>query len=167
MRILEGLDRDATDPVRDFEHVHGHLTELATGVGRLLRDEHGQPRTMSTEQRKDLLSLLERLRDDLLVHFADEEEALFPFVRQRVPSGSDTVDQLEAAHDAICGAVIRIAHLTRHRADWQLITLYEHFEEVYTRHARDEAALFEDLGRRLSGADRSELASLLHGLSHR
>jgi iron-sulfur cluster repair protein YtfE (RIC family) len=156
-----------TDPIRTFEHAHGSLTKLALAVSQELRDATGQPRALTPDARADVIARLEVLRDELLQHFADEEEALFPFVRRAVPAKAPVVNGLEGTHDAICGAVVRLAHLAHHGADGQLLALYERFEAAYAEHSRAEADLFEELGRTLGGAERAELASLLDGISER
>jgi len=149
------------DPVRQFEHTHGVLNKLALEVTDLLRDEG--PRTPKAW--KELGTRLGALRDELLRHFADEEEALFPFVRASVPAKTGAVDRLEAAHDAICGCIVRMVHV----ADGghplaSLLALYERFESVYTKHSNEEGELFDELGRLLDQAQRKELASRLYGL---
>src|SRR5450755_2605740 len=105
------MDTSMSDPIRELEHTHVHLTKLALGMGQELRDEQGQARSMTGARRQELLALVETLRDELLQHFADEEEGLFPFVRTSVPAKAAVVDKLEASHDAICGALVRLAHL--------------------------------------------------------
>jgi hypothetical protein len=163
---VSSMDVAMTDPIRELEHTHGHLTKLALGIGQELRDEQGQPRSLTDARRKELLAMLETLRDELLQHFADEEEGLFPFVRGAVPARAAVVDKLEASHDAICGALVRLAHLASHDAG-DLVTLYERFVHGYAEHSRDEAELFVELGRQLGGEQRTKLAALLRGLSQR
>ena len=156
----------ANDPVREFEHSHGHLTRLALEIAQLVQDD---PRTPA-ETRRRLVGRLEVLRDELLRHFADEEEALFPFVRANLPEKAAVVDRLQSGHDTICGAIVRVAHfaageraaLGARRA--ALSALYERFESTYAQHSRDEADLLEELGRVLSDGQRKKLGELLHGL---
>lgn len=156
-----------TDPIRAFEHVHGQLNELAAQIGCQLRDDSGHPRSLTDGGRKSLVALMESLSEQLLQHFADEEEALFPFVRKMMPVKGATVDKLETSHSTICGAVVRLAYLATHKADWQLLTLYERFEELFAEHTRAESELFAELGRGLGQPERAELASLLSGLARR
>jgi len=156
-----------TDPIREFEHSHGHLTKTALAIGQQLRDDKGHARALSAAARKELLDLLESLRDELLQHFADEEEALFPFVRNVVPAKATVVDKLEASHDTICGSIVRIAHLASHGSDAPLVALYERFEHAYAEHSSDERHLFDELSRALDDAQRRELSALLRGISHR
>jgi len=147
------------DPVRELEHTHGHLNELAVEVQRLLGE---QP---SAETREELTSALELLRDELLTHFANEEEGLFPFIRATVPSTAAAVDRLEEAHDAICGTVTRLAHLAARDAEADaLASLYQRFEATYARHSQNEAALFDELSKTLTPVQRGELAVLLRGV---
>jgi hypothetical protein len=149
------------DPVRQFEHVHGHLNKLVLEVAESLRNDG--PTTPKAWQRLD--ASLSALRDELLRHFADEEEALFPFVRASVPARVDVVDRLEAAHDTICGSIVRMVHVANGGHQLESIrSLHERFEHAYTQHSGEEAALFEELGRVLDDAQRNELTKRLHGL---
>ncbi len=154
----------SSDPIRTFEHSHEHLTRLALSIGHQVRDMGQSPSATTEAQKVELLASLETLRDELLGHFADEEEALFPFVRKAVPGKAAIVDRLENSHDTICGTVVRLAHLAAQDTS-QLVALYERFESAYAQHSREERELFEGLARDLGGAERSELAVLLRGLS--
>ncbi len=150
-----------TDPIRELEHTHDHLTKLAIAIGRALHDSKPRSRT----EGKKLLALLETLRDELLHHFADEEEGLFPFVRKVLPSKAAVVDKLEASHDTICGTLVRLAHLAGDESDRPLAALYDRFEHAYAEHSRDELELFAELGKKLGERERSELSALLRGIS--
>jgi iron-sulfur cluster repair protein YtfE (RIC family) len=154
-----------SDPVRKFEHAHVELVRLALEVRDLVHAAApGQP------ARKRLVDCLQALRDELLVHFANEEEGLFPFLRTNVPTKAETVDRLESAHDAICGSILRLAHLAAGGRDSHpappaaLSALYERFEATFATHSQAEAALFEELGRLLDDRQRTALAELLRGL---
>jgi iron-sulfur cluster repair protein YtfE (RIC family) len=164
-----GVLRASSDPVRQFEHAHASLTRLALEVREIVHAEPGE-RGASTRARRTRRARLEALRDALLEHFANEEEGLFPFVRQHVPALSAGVDALQRSHDVICGALVRLTHLldqdgrgdeAQRRA---IHALYERFEQAYTAHSHDEARLFEELGRTLGDAHRRELAAILRGL---
>jgi iron-sulfur cluster repair protein YtfE (RIC family) len=154
-----------SDPVRQFEHSHGALTRLAFEIGQLLRAEGP-----TSAIRERLVRQLELLRDELLRHFADEEEGLFPFVRRTVPAKAEAVDRLSDAHDAICGAVVRLVHLVQHDPKAQgpdrsaLLAHYERFESAYAHHSQQERALFEELGRTLDDRGRADLTEILRGL---
>jgi iron-sulfur cluster repair protein YtfE (RIC family) len=146
------------DPVHDLEHSHGHLTKAAVEIGRLVR---------TGESRDELVDRLDVLREELLQHFAKEEEGLFPFLLATFPAKADAVLRLSAAHDSICGALVRLSHLVARdpeAATAALVALYERFEEAYGKHSQDEATLLGDLGRTLSGPQRAQLAELLRGL---
>ena len=148
------------DPVRQLEHTHGHLNELAVEVRRLLAEE-----SSSGEARAELISALELLRDELLTHFANEEEAVFPFIRTNVPAKTTTVERLEGAHDAICGAVTRLVYLAAHEGDAAALAgLHRRFETAYAEHSQMEALLFDELARSLTAIQRGELAVLLRGV---
>jgi hemerythrin-like domain-containing protein len=158
-----------SNPVGQFKHSHAALTERASDIRDLIRAQpsEGLPATIT---RKQLLVQLELLRDDLLQHFAREEEGLFPFVRQNLPKKSDAVDRLAEAHDTICGAIVRLVHTVRHdlqvlgKDHAALMAHYGRFESAYAQHSQKEAALFEELGRTLDERLRAELTEILEGL---
>jgi iron-sulfur cluster repair protein YtfE (RIC family) len=128
-------------------------------IGRLVRS--------GGEGREQLIDRLEILREELLRHFAVEEEGLFPFLLATFPAKADAVERLASAHDTICGALVRLSHLAAREGEAStaaLVTLYERFEGAYAKHSQDEASLFADLGRTLSGPQRAQLAELLRGL---
>lgn len=157
-----------TDPVTQFEHSHAALTRRTIAIRDLVRAQpsSGLPAALA---RKQLLGQLEDLRDELLHHFANEEEGLFPFVRNNLPRKADAVDRLAEAHDTICGAVVRLVHVVRRdlvlgKDHAALVAHYERFEATYAQHSQKEAALFEALGRALDEGHRAELAEILRGL---
>jgi iron-sulfur cluster repair protein YtfE (RIC family) len=158
-----------SDPLRQFEHSHATLTKLTLEIREMIHAEPRQGR-VGVAVRRRLVALLETLRDELLDHFANEEEGLFPFLRANVPAKARAVDKLESAHDTICGSVVRLAHLAAHddrasRTDGTALRdHYERFEAAYTAHSRDEVALFGELAHSLNQTQRAELADLLRGL---
>jgi iron-sulfur cluster repair protein YtfE (RIC family) len=95
-------------------------------------------------QRRHLSEQVKLFDDELLHHFAREEEGLFPFVRTHVPAKADAVDRLVEGHDLICGAIVRLIHLVDAGGDPSALAgHYERFETAYSRHSEAEAALFE------------------------
>jgi iron-sulfur cluster repair protein YtfE (RIC family) len=156
------------DPLGRFEHSHGKLTKLVLEVRDLI---HASPREAAVASDRDrLVECLALLSEELLQHFADEEEGLFPFLRTHVPSKAGAVDRLESAHDAVCGSLVRLAHLTSHdrraldASQPAVLHLFERFEAAYSAHSREEAALFEALAKTLDARQRKQLAALLRGL---
>jgi iron-sulfur cluster repair protein YtfE (RIC family) len=163
--IINKTGVTVSDPVRKLEHAHGHLTKLALDLRQLV---HSDGR-LNARDRKRLMAKLAALRNELFDHFANEEEGLFPFLRSNLPETAHTVDRLESAHDTICGAIVRLAHLTEQDGERAanrsaLNAFYERFIVAYTEHSQTEAALFEELGRTLDEPLRAELASILRGL---
>jgi len=157
------------DPLRRFEHSHAAISKLALDIGELVRAAPAEG-PLPTRSRRRLEEGLVKLRDELLRHFADEEEGLFPFIRDNVPSTSEVVEGLAGAHDAICGTVVRLVHLLEDEGASpqstcsSLRALFARFEAAYAEHSRKEAALFEDLGRTLEKTHREELSEILLGL---
>ncbi len=155
------------DPVRQFEDSHAGLNKLVLEVSEIAQAASGDA-PVSPETRARFGGSLKRLRDELLRHFADEEEGLFPFVQRHRVTQSDLVDRLAAAHDVICGAIVRLAHVVdddRRALEPGVVGgLFERFETAYVEHSRMESALFEELHASLGEGEREELAAILRGL---
>jgi hypothetical protein len=151
-------------PARALEHSHERLNAFIREVGGLLRAEGSW---QSVKARKALKTLSIELNQELLEHFANEEEGLFPFIREQVPAQSDTVARLEVAHDAICGALLRFAHLIprEHASMKDALAAYRRFQNAFAAHSLEEDELVEWLEHVLSPVQRRILAGYLRGLA--
>jgi iron-sulfur cluster repair protein YtfE (RIC family) len=150
------------DPVRQLEHTHGHLSKLVLDIGALVRSLEAGPARASWSELTGVVALLQR---EILVHFADEEEALFPFVRASVADERAVVDRLEAAHDAVCELLAQMARIAAdERQKEPMLVTYERFGAAYAQHSADESALIDRLSRALSDAQKDELALRLRGV---
>lgn len=152
------------DPVAEFQHDHGSLNELVRALGALVRKADSDA---SAGQREHVANALSELREELFLHFAREEEGLFPFVSATLPDLHETVTRMVAAHDGICGTVARMTHIVsigEGDVTGQLAAIFARFETAYAEHARREYALLDQIGPRLSAEQRAELAELVRGL---
>lgn len=153
-----------SDPIDELSHDHRHLSELVLEVRAML--DGGGP--ASESERAELADAVGRLRDELLVHFAREEEGLFPFVVERLSELRARVESLRGGHDSVCGAVSRLHYAIGHDAarsapgGWA--ETFARFEGFYASHAREEIALLRDVSARLDAASRTELKAILEGL---
>lgn len=149
-------------PLQGFGHSHAHLGQLTRELATLLAGNgSGGP-----EAREKLRPLASELRHELLEHFANEEEGLFPFIRQRFPKQCDAVDRLHAAHDLICGTLVRFSFLAEREGELSSDArlAFERFETAYGIHSRDEAELLDEIALLLTPEQQAELETLLHGL---
>jgi iron-sulfur cluster repair protein YtfE (RIC family) len=156
------------DPVLGLEHDHVSLSELTSDLrGRVaaLVADPGR----AAELHGELLEALGGLRDSLLEHFANEEEALFPMVLAHLPGFRGEVEQLQGAHDGLCGAVARMTYLAQRGPDSlpevlpQLDSLFSRFDTAYASHAQEECSLLRRVGQALSPPLRRELSLALGG----
>ena len=152
-----------TDPVAEFEHDHIAFSHTVAELKALLAGERDEDVSADLT----LLRTVDALRDDLLAHFAKEEEGLFPFVVRVLPDVAAAVEQLLAGHDIVCGCLARVAHAVNtstalHREAPP--ALFARFERAYAEHARAEVQVLRSVGDRLDGAQRSELRELIRGL---
>ncbi len=148
------------DPVKALAHDHGDLNRRVLALGARIR-------TMQTSATgsDELLPELAELRDVLFLHFAREEEGLFPFVAERVPDLREQVDVMSVAHDTICGALARMVHLAATNASIATIAaLFDRFENTYAAHAHAESALLDSLDGRLDAELRGRLFDLVAGI---
>ena len=144
------------DPIDALVHDHADINRRVLEVGRLLAG-HGD-----ANQHVDVK--LVDLREELFLHFAREEEGLFPFVTERFAELAGAVEQMETAHDTICGVVARMCHVVASANVATMRSLFERFEVTYAQHAKLEAALLAQLAGRLDEADCAKLAQLVRDL---
>jgi iron-sulfur cluster repair protein YtfE (RIC family) len=150
-------------PLQELSHDHRHLSELVLEVRSLLGDG-----PLGEAERAELADAVARLHDELLVHFAREEEGLFPFVLERLSDLAARVEALRAGHDSVCGAVSRLHYAIGHgtasgaEASWR--ETFSRFEALYGTHAREEISVLRDVSARLDAVARAELDAILEGL---
>ncbi len=151
------------DPLDDLVHDHADVNRRVLEIGALLRAHHD-------DGVADLRASLLELREQLFLHFAREEEGLFPFVTEEAPDLAGHVDAMERAHDGICGAVARMVYMTESgdatspSSRAVVRGTFERFEAAYGDHARTESELLRRLADRLDEAQRARLAELVRGL---
>ncbi|HEX5058696.1 MAG TPA: hemerythrin domain-containing protein [Kofleriaceae bacterium] len=149
-----------TDPIRNLSHDHADLNQRVVAIASLLRTQAPDPETHD-----ELVLALGHLREDLFLHFAREEEAVFPFIATTVPELAAQIDAMATAHDTICGALARACHLAENDAAVDAIApVFERFQVVYADHASAESILLRSLDRKLQPAQRDELAALVAGI---
>lgn len=156
------------DPLDDLAHDHGELSVLVFEVLHAL--EHKASVPPPPVEQGWLRRRLVDLREALLLHFAREEEGLFPFVGQHFPEAAPRVAAMEVAHDGMCGSVTRMAYLAEQGPDafprhLPAITVsFTRFLDGYVNHSRIETELIEELAGRLDAGQRVALAELLRGV---
>jgi len=150
------------DPVQDLVHDHADINRRVFALGsaiRALDRDDGDGLALA------LVTRLGELRELLFLHFAREEEGLFPFVSESVPELADQVHAMALAHDAICGGLARMCHLAAANAELPtVLAVFTRFETTYASHAEMEAKLLHTLSGRLDPEQRARLAELVRGL---
>lgn len=154
---MEAADAEP-DPVLELLHDHDDLNQLVRDVGDLVRGGNPDDATPA------LVAQLKELREHLFLHFAREEEGVFPYVGAGFPELGDDIASMVNAHDTVCGAVARMVHAAQTRDHGLLPVLFDRFETSYTLHARAERALLQRIAERLSPGNRAELIDLLRRL---
>jgi iron-sulfur cluster repair protein YtfE (RIC family) len=151
-----------SDPVQDLVHDHADINRRVFALGSTIR---ALDRDGGNGMALALVTRLGELRELLFLHFAREEEGLFPLVAELVPDLAQQVHAMELAHDAICGALARMYHLAAANADLPtIINVFLRFEAAYSSHAEVEAELLNALGSRLDPGQRARLSELVRGL---
>jgi hypothetical protein len=149
-----------TDPVHALVHDHADLNQRVVAIAASLRAA-----ATDAELVDEVVLALAQLRDQLFLHFAREEEGLFPFIAHVLPDLAHRVDQMGIAHDTICGALARACHSAETDAELGIvISLFERFQVAYADHASAEALLLRSLDQRLDRAQRDTLAGLVAGI---
>jgi iron-sulfur cluster repair protein YtfE (RIC family) len=146
------------DPIGELAHDHADLNRQVLELGAIIVGpiapiEHA------------LVERLTELREQLFLHFAREEEGLFPFVAEHIPELADQVNTMAMTHDTICGVVARMCYMATVSAEPSALRpFFERFEQAYASHAKVEAELLRGLEGRLDGAQRAQLAALVRDL---
>ncbi|HLL25101.1 MAG TPA: hemerythrin domain-containing protein, partial [Kofleriaceae bacterium] len=141
-----------TDPIGQLTHDHGELNRRVLALGTQVRSL--QPANADADM---LVEPLRELREQLFLHFAREEEGLFPFVTEVVVELSDQLQDMLIAHDTICGALARMVHLAQAGGSSMamLAQLFDRFENAYATHAQMESQLLAELASRLDADHRA------------
>ena len=151
-----------SDPVQDLAHDHAAINRRVLALGAAIRT---LGRDDSDGMALALVTPLGELRELVFLHFAREEEGLFPFVADAVPDLADQVHAMELAHDAVCGGLARMCHLAAANVEIAVIaTVFVRFEAAYSSHAEVEAELLHTLGERLGPEHRARLSELVRDL---
>jgi iron-sulfur cluster repair protein YtfE (RIC family) len=161
-------DDPGNDPIEQLTHDHGHLGSLVQAAAvTLARMERAEE--MSEEAIDELVHAVESLRDALLLHFAREEEGLFPFVDAHVPALRPQVAGLLADHDAVLARTSELIKAAGQAVGTGVgyalcVSSYDRFVEIYAAHAQAEQALLRAVDDALDTAARTALRALLEAI---
>lgn len=157
-----------TDLISQLLHDHVPLSKALTELRGILAETEGQ--APSREAHAKFAAGVRRMRDDLIEHFAKEEEGLFPFLIDALPAMQRDIAALAAAHDGICGAAVRLAALSERdtaafgKAVAQVRALFARFEMAYAEHSKAEQAVLSRVAQGLSEEQRRLVADLARDL---
>nr|HEX4312502.1 hemerythrin domain-containing protein [Kofleriaceae bacterium] len=151
-----------SDPIQDLTHDHADINRRVLAVGTAVR---ALDRDGGNGMARALVKRVGELRELMFLHFAREEEGLFPFVSDAVPELAVQVHAMAVVHDAICGALARVYHLAESNAEIAAITaVFTRFEAAYASHAENEAEILAKLASCLDPEQREQVAALVRGL---
>jgi hemerythrin-like domain-containing protein len=159
------MKHEPHDPLRELLHDHGQLGRLVLAVGSAMtRIENGE--TDSDGAVTELIDGVDSLREALFVHFARENEILFPFVENQLPAFEAQVGQLRSEHDAVCARAVELTRAvdlaSRDGVGFATcVSRFEAFVELYGKHAHAEQELLQHVDSALGAGDREVLRDLL------
>ena len=135
-------------PLAELAHDHRELNELLVAVHEAIaRIEKGESKL--EDELHEMTDGLEAFREELLEHFAREQEGAFPWLAHRLPHERTRVDELMAQHDRIAeslNAVIK--DLAKPGAVPDTATWRQalgRFEALYAEHSKSEVSFFHDI----------------------
>lgn len=154
------------DPIRDLEHDHRPIGRLLAALREALREAAPQAVEASRALAHGAaIDALAGLREEVLGHFAREEEGLFPLLLRELPALHGEVEAVRAQHDAVCTALEALGQAVLPGADRSAATAsLAVFEQLYGAHAESELGLLARADERLDEAQRERLARALEGL---
>ena len=155
------MSAHADNPIEQLTHDHEHLSDLVQALGGVLARLEAR-QCVFADVVDEIEDGVESLREALLLHFAREEEGVFPFVEKHVPALAPVVAVLLADHDAVIkGAAGLGLHLKTPEGPATFAAGYASFVAIYAAHAKAEHAFLHDVETKLDAALREELRVLL------
>lgn len=157
------------DVVSELEHDHVGLTQLVAELRGLVVSLVRAGAAVDALHPR-LLDLVLELQGELVEHFAEEEEGLFPFLAERRPELGAAIEDLARNHDAICGTATRLAALAERgpaalgASLHQFEALFQRLDAAYEAHAAAELRFLRAAGAGLDEGERRALAERLRGL---
>lgn len=154
---------DDLDPIGELSHDHSALSALLLAVRDVLqRSGIG----VEPHDAVELRDGVEALRDEMLLHFAKEEEALLPFVIERFASMRQRAEALRTDHEAVCRSAEELLRaseraLAASQALADCRASLRALEELYTKHTQSELALLRDVDELLDEGARAQLRTLV------
>ncbi|MEZ4361843.1 MAG: hemerythrin domain-containing protein [Kofleriaceae bacterium] len=149
------------DPVASLVHDHSSINRQLLELGRHME----ALRAETAQASPPIIAVLQQLREELFLHFAREEEGLFPFVASEFPDFSWQVQSMAAAHDGICGGLSRLLHMLITNSDSStILAVFDRFTKAYGDHSRAEAQLLASIDAAVTPEQRAALAALVDGL---
>ncbi|CAN5542970.1 hypothetical protein BH09MYX1_BH09MYX1_39170 [soil metagenome] len=142
----------SADPLDGLDHDHASMSDA---LDALVTAQRGGA---------DLATLIEhaeRLRDEFLDHFGDEEEHLFPELKKVVPEVTADLDELQLGHDTLCGLAVRIA-VASETSPTQVDALIVRLDTAYRQHARREIEVLRTALGKLPPDQRAEILKRAH-----
>lgn len=141
-------------PLQELAHDHRELNGLLVAVHEAIaRIEKGTSKL--EDELHEMTDGLEAFREELLEHFAREQEGAFPWLANRLPHERARVDELIAQHDHIAESLNSVIHdlgkpgQTATTSTWS--QALARFESLYAEHSKTELAFFNDITAALEG----------------
>lgn len=151
-------------------HDHDVLTSQVEHVAAIVRGMSSH-HFDAAALRDELINQVDLLKDQMLEHFAFEEEAAFPYLTNAMPEDAPRLSQMSAAHDRIARCLVEVSELLRltSRETIQpqtgpIAATFERFVNHYRSHVREESEVLTTLQTKLSDDQRRELSSLAEKL---
>lgn len=147
-------------------HDHDVLTSQVEHVAAMLHGLSGSSFDAAT-LRDELINQVDLLKDQLLEHFAFEEEAAFPYLINAMPEDAPRLRAMSGAHDRVARCLVEVSELLRvttretlARQSGPIAATYERFLNHYRSHVSEESEVLSSLQTQLSEEQRRELSSL-------
>ncbi len=138
------LEMPVPTPLQELAHDHREMSGLLVAVHEALaRIERGTSKL--EDELHEMTDGFEAFREELLDHFAREQEGAFPWVATRLPQETARIDELIAQHDRIADALtvlVKDLH-TFELATWS--DTLARFDALYAEHAKSELVFFREV----------------------
>ncbi len=160
---------DQFDVISHIEHEHSHLTRLFADIDRAFRQVNQDGVQASEDALSTVSEDLEHAMEEMLDHFAEEEQVLFAHIEERFPEMESEIVALVQAHELICDRtrwLQQLLNADRSKLESEMAKALEIIHQLadeVAKHTEAESRVYTTALSQMSASERREL---LENLQH-
>lgn len=156
--------------INHIHHEHDHLTRLFDDVYRTFEKLSEGALDDETEALESASDDLRIALDEMMQHFAEEEEVLFVEIEKHFPQMSDEIASLVQTHEAICDETRWLQKLLTKSPDAireecsSALDVLDNLREDVRAHSKAESQVYNNALRQLPPSERRRMMQTLQSI---